>query len=166
MGKAEKYSKILNIVRWFFCVPAVIMYATTQLSFGRPLAFILSIAFGVTFYVICSRGRMVIVSEEIVKDIKETLKVFGHENSVYEVKGFTFGLVVRVYLIRAYAKAPACSKAIAKKLSEGWYHNMLWMTQIADVTQEAQIGMTQKELDDELLKDAKKREKQINKKNK
>lgn len=94
---------------------------------------------------------MHIISEDIVKDVKETLKAFGQENSVFEVKGFSFGLVIRVYLYRASIKTPACTKAIMEKLSKGWYKNLVWVAQVVDVAEESQMKSLQKELDQALI---------------
>lgn len=151
MNKAKKYSKRLDTLKWFWCIPSAIMYAATQIPFGRATAFGLALCFGAAFFIICSRGRMHIISEDIVKDVKESLKAFGQENSVFEVKGFSFGLVVRVYLYRASMKTPACTKAIMEKLSKGWYKNLVWVAQVVDVTEESQMKSLQKELDQALI---------------
>ncbi len=151
MNKAKKYSDRLDTLKWFWCFPSAIMYAATQIPFGRTAAFGLAVIFGIAFYVICSRGRMHIISEEIVRDIKESLKAFGQEDSVYEIKGFSFGLVVRVYLFRANFKTPACTKVIMERLSKGWYKNLVWVAQVVDVAEESQLKSLQKELDQALI---------------
>ena len=151
MNKAKKYSKRLDTIKWFWCIPSAIMYAVTQIPFGKMTAFGLAVIFGIAFYVICNRGRMHIISEEIVRDIKESLKAFGQENSVYEVKGFSFGLVVRVYLFRANLKTPACTKAIMDRLSKGWYKNQVWVAQVVNIEEESQLKSAQKDLDKALL---------------
>ena len=96
MNKAKKYSERLDKLKWFWCIPAAVMYAATQMPFGKATAFGLALCFGASFYLICSRGRMHIISEDIVKDIKDSLSKYGQEDSIFEVKGFSFGLVVRV----------------------------------------------------------------------
>ena len=73
------------------------------------------------------------------------------KNSVFEVRGFSFGLVVRVYLYRANIKTPACTKAIMDRLSRGWYKNLVWVAQVVDVTEEGQMKSLQKELDQALI---------------
>lgn len=151
MNKAKKYSERLEKLRWLWCIPSAVMYAATQIPFGRTIAFVLAVVFGAAFYLVCSRGRMHIISEDIVKDIKDTLKGFGHEDSVYEVKGFSFGLVVRVYLFKARVKTPVCTKAIMNRLSKGWYRNLVWVAQVVDVEEESQLRKVQKELDNVLI---------------
>ncbi|MBR6528812.1 MAG: hypothetical protein IKT62_02115 [Firmicutes bacterium] len=151
MNKAKTYSERLDKLKWFWCIPAAIMYAATQIPFGKATAFGLALCFGASFYLICSRGRMHIISEDIVKDIKDSLRKFGQEDSVFEVKGFSFGLVVRVYLYRATFKTPACTKAIMERLSKGWYKNLVWVAQVVDVAEESQFKSLQKELDQALI---------------
>lgn len=151
MNKAKKYSERLDVLKWFWCIPAAVIYAATQIPFGRATAFGLALCFGAGFFLICSRGRMHIISEDIVKDVKESLKALGQENTVFEVKGFSFGLVVRVYLYRANLKTPVCTKAIMEKLSKGWYKNLVWVAQVVDVAEESQLKRLQKELDQALL---------------
>ena len=151
MNKAKKYSERLDKLKWFWCIPAAVMYAATQIPFGKATAFGLALCFGASFYLICSRGRMHIISEDIVKDIKDSLSKYGQEDSIFEVKGFSFGLVVRVYLYRATFKTPACTKAIMEKLSKGWYKNLVWVAQVVDVAEESQFKSLQKELDQALI---------------
>ena len=151
MNKAKKYSERLDLLKWFWCIPSAIMYAATQVPFGKATAFGLALMFGAAFFLICSRGRMHIISEDIVKDVKESLKAFGQENSVFEVRGFSFGLVVRVYLYRANIKTPACTKAIMERLSKGWYKNLVWVAHVVDVAEESQLKSLQKELDQALI---------------
>ena len=151
MNKAKRYSQRLEKLRWLWCLPAAVMYAATQVPFGQTAAFVLAVVFGVAFYLICSRGRMHVISEDIVRDIRDTLKRFGHEDSVYEIKGFTFGLVVRVYLFKAKLNTPTCTKAIMDRLSRGWYKNMVWVAQIVDIEEESQLRNAQKDLDQALL---------------
>lgn len=151
MNKAKKYSERLDRIKWLWCIPALIMYTATITPFGKSTAFMISILFGAAFYAICSRGRMHIISEDIVKDVKDTLKRFGHEDSIYEVKGFGIGLVVRVYLFGAKVKTPACTKAIMNRLSMGWYKNLVWVAQVVDVEEESQVRKLQRELDEVLL---------------
>lgn len=158
LNKAEKNSRLLEKLRWLWCVPSAVMYAATQIPFGRTIAFVLALLFGAAFFIICSRGRMYIISEDIVKDMKAVLKVFGHENSVFEIKSYSFGMVVRVYLIRANLKAPLYSKAVIDKLSKGWYKNMVWMTQIVDISEESDVKRVQKELNAAMIADLEKKD--------
>lgn len=151
MNKAKKYSKVLELVRWFWCIPAAIMYVVTYVPFGTTAALVLALMFGGAFYFICSRGRMHIISEDIVNDIKKSLKGFGQENSIFEVKGFTFGLVVRVYLFRANVKTPMCTKVIMDRIARGWYKNMVWVAQVVDLSEKSQLKKLQKELDQALI---------------
>ncbi len=151
MNKARRNSERLEKLRWLWCVPAAAMYAATQIPFGKTAAFALAVVFGAAFYLICSRGRMHVISEDIVRDIRETLKRFGHEDSVYEIKGFSFGLVVRVYLFKAKFNTPTCTKAIMDRLSKGWYKNLVWVAQIVDIEEESELRKAQKDLDQALL---------------
>lgn len=151
MGKAEKNSQKLEKLRWFWFIPSAAMFAGTQIPFGRGVAFCLSAVFGIAFYLLCTRGRMFIICEEIVRDMRDALDSLGQMENVFEVKSFSVGLVVRVYLIKARRMAPICNKAILDKIDRGWYKNLVWVTQVVDIEGESEVKEAQKALNESLL---------------
>lgn len=153
MGKAERNSKKLENLRWFWFIPSALMYAATQIPFGKGVALALSAVFGIAFYFICSRGRMLVICEDIVRDVAQTLERLGQNENVFEVKSMSFGIVVRVYMVKARQGGPACTKAILDKLSKGWYKKFIWITQVVDIDGEKDIKEAQKALDQSLLDD-------------
>lgn len=151
MNKAEKNSITLGRMKWFWCVPAALMYTVTQIPFGRPVAFALCLIFGAAFYLICSRASNYIICEDIINDMREALEKLGHSDSIFEIKSFNSGLVVRVYLIRARQKADMCNMAIIKGLEKGWYKKHLWMTQIVDLADAEEVTEARSKLNLALL---------------
>lgn len=151
MEKAEKNSRNLDRLKWFWCVPAALMFAGTQLTFGKVGAFGLAITFGIAFYLICSRASQFIICEDIVKDMRDTLDRMGQRENMFEVKGFGMGLVVRVYMIQAGRRMSECNKAVLEKLDRGWYKSHIWVTQIVDIESEDDVHQAQLVLNKALL---------------
>lgn len=159
MGKAEKNSQKLEKLRWFWFIPSALMFIGTQISLGKGIALALSAVFGLSFYLICSRGRMFIICEDIVGDMKDTLDALGQSENIFEVKSFSLGLVVRVYLIKARHMAPICNKAILERIAGGWYKNLVWATQVVDIEGEKDVREAQKALNESLFADIKEKNK-------
>ena len=96
---------------------------------------------------------MRVICEEIVKDAAQALEMRGQNENIFEVKSMSFGIVVRVYLVKARQEGPACTKAVLDKLSQGWYKKFIWITQVVDIDGEKDIKEAQKALDKSLLDD-------------
>ena len=151
MTKAQKNSIKLETLRWFWFIPSGIMYLAARSAFGIVEGTLLAVIFGAAFFVICSRGRMRVISEEIVADITRALAELGQRESFFEVKKISPGFIVRVYLVRARKKAPLCNKAIIESLEHGWYSRRVTGAQIVDIDGEEDMKQVQRELNIELV---------------
>lgn len=164
MNKAEANSSKLEKIRWLWFIPSAIMYTATEVPLGKTMAVALCAAFGLAFYGICSKGRMFIIGEDIVNDMRAALDGLGQRDSVFEIKNFNLGLVVRVYLIKAREMTPICNKVIMEKLNKGWYNDQVWITQVVDLEETKEVNTAQKILNEALVNDI--REKSERKKRK
>ena len=151
MTKAQKNSIKLETLRWFWFIPSGIIYLAARSAFGIVEGTLLAVIFGAAFFVICSRGRMRVISEEIVADITRALAELGQRESFFEVKKISPGFIVRVYLVRARKKAPLCNKAIIESLEHGWYSRHVTGAQIVDIDGEEDMKQVQRELNIELV---------------
>lgn len=151
MNRAEKNSKKINRLRWLCFVPASVMYIAAEAAFGTLMGITLGAVFGIAFFMVCHRGSMMIVCEDIVEDMKTTLDKIGQAETIFEVKCLSTGFVVRVYLIKAKNRAQICRRAIIEKLEQGWYKNKIWVTQVIAVENEEDIKKAQKALNVVLL---------------
>lgn len=156
-NKAEKNSSKLETIRWLCFVPALIMYFAVREAFGTAAAMIAAAVFGMGFFAICSRGRMRVICEEIVSDISETLEKMGHDEIFFEVKKFSPGFVIRVYLIRARNSAPMYKKAILDRLNRGWYKRHVLAAQVVDIEGVEDVKEAQRMLNSALLEDLKRK---------
>lgn len=150
-NKQAKQVKTLSMLRWAAVIPGLIMYNVALKAFGYNWALTLSFLAVMGFCYICSKERRMILFESIVDDIKKELKRIGHDAAVYELKNLKSGIIVRVYLIRAGAKAYLCNRAIVDTLSKGWYSKNVAITQIVDLDSERDIGEAKEALDEDLL---------------
>ena len=150
-NKQQKQVKTLSLMRWAAIIPGLIMYSATLDKFGYNWALTLSFLAVMGFCYICSKERRMILCESIVADIKKELQNLGHEKAVYELKNLKSGIIVRVYLIGAGAKAYLCNRAVIETLSRGWYSGHISITQIVDLASEADIREAKETLDEDLL---------------
>ncbi len=157
MSKAEKNSSKLEILRWMCFLPALIMFTAARGAFGTAAAAVLAGAFGIGFFVICSRGRMRVICEEIVSDISQTLDKMGHDEIFFEVKKFSPGFVIRVYLVRARNRAPLYKKAILDRLDRGWYKRHVLAAQVVDIEGAEDVKKVQRILNTALIEDLKRK---------
>lgn len=156
-NKKEKQVKNLGLLKWMAPIPAVIMYMVAVDSFGYNIALPLSFLAFAGFYYICSKERRLVLCESIVDDIKSELARLGHDKVVYELRNLKSGIIVRVYLIGAGAKAYLCNRAIVDTLSRGWYSRHISITQIVDLPSERDIKDAKETLDEDLLDEMRER---------
>lgn len=153
MGKAEKDSLRLGKLRWLWFVPALIMFFVSRMAFGTTAAAILAAAFGIGYFKICTGAKKKVICDEIISDMKESLGKAGFENTVFEIKSMSIGLVVRVYLIRARSRAEIYSRIISERIESGWYKKHIWVTQVVDVEKSESIEEARRVLNEVLLED-------------
>ncbi len=106
MSKAEKNSSKLEILKMDVFPAGADHVHRSQRSLWNSGSSSFGRCFWHGFFVICSRGRMRVICEEIVSDISQTLDKMGHDEIFFEVKKFSPGFVIRVYLVRARNRAP------------------------------------------------------------
>ena len=155
MEKAEQRTKTLEAVRWLAPLPALVIYIATNGVFADWISIILVLGFFLFFSGICNAEKKRIVWENIVKDIRNALNEVGQKEAIFEVKTIKIGMVVRVYLVKAKQRSAACSKAIVKSVSEGWYRRYICATQIIDLHKKEDLKDAKLILDDDLLNDMK-----------
>jgi hypothetical protein len=152
MRKAERNCRILEGLKWFFFVPVLIMFFCTRMSVGNLVALFLGAIFGIAYFILCNRSKMLVICDDIVRDLRAALKSVGQENNIFEVKNFTLGFVVRVYLIRAKYLTPSCNKVIIEKIANSWYKKYIMVTQVTDIERESDLKIAQKAFNEALLK--------------
>ena len=163
MSKAEKYSSRLTIIRWLCFAPALVIFAALRGPFGTLLSAAAGLCFGAAFFAICSRGSRRIICEEIVADLTEAISKLGHREILFEVRKFTPGLVVRIYLVRARQLTPACVKLIRARIKNCWYRRYVIATQVTDVNGLEDVEKARRRLNRELLEDLTQKLKKENK---
>lgn len=156
-NKQEKQVKTLSLLRWAAIVPGLIMYNVALNAFGYNWALTLSFLAVMGFCYICSKERRMILFESIVDDIKAELKRVGHDAAIYELKNLKSGIIVRVYLVGAGAKAYLCNRAIVDTLSRGWYSRQVAITQIVDLASETDLREAKEALDEDLIEEMRNR---------
>ena len=100
---------------------------------------------------------MRVICEEIFSDISETLEKVGHDEIFFEVKKFSPGFVIRVYLIRARNSAPMYKKAILDRLNRGWYKRHVLAAQVVDIEGVEDVKEAQRMLNSALIEDLKRK---------
>lgn len=153
MGKAEKDSLRLGRLSWFWFVPAFIMFFAGRMAFGTAVAVILAAVFGIGYFKICTGAKKKVICDEIISDMQKSLGKEGFENTVFEIKSMSIGLVVRVYFIRARSRAEIYSRIISERIESGWYKKHIWVTQVVDVEKTEAIEDARRVLNDVLLQD-------------
>lgn len=156
-NKQARQVKNLGMLRWMAPIPATIMYLVTVDSFGYNWALTLAFLAFIGFYYICNKERQLVLCESIVGDIKSELARLGHEKAIYELKNLKSGVIVRVYLIGAGAKAYLCNRAIVDTLSKGWYSGHISITQIVDLSNESDLREAKETLDEDLIDEMRER---------
>ena len=156
MESVRKKADLLGRIKWLGLLLGLLMYYATAYAFGDIVSTILACIAATVFYVMCENERKSIVSRHVSDHLSEALTKIGQTESVFEVKAANMGMIIRVYLIRAGERAPACTKAVLDAIAESWYRSRVWVTQIVDLDRQEEIPEAQRALNEELLNDLKK----------
>ena len=112
MESVRKKADLLGRIKWLGLLLGLLMYYATAYAFGDIVSTILACIAATVFYVMCENERKSIVSRHVSDHLSEALTKIGQTESVFEVKTANMGMIIRVYLIRAGERAPACTKAV------------------------------------------------------
>jgi len=156
MGSVQKKIDILGRLKWLSIFLGVVMFAATEQLVGVWIATVLSMIANLAFFFICENGANAIICEHVAEDIKAAVSAIGNQKCMVETRKFSIGLVARVYLIGAGAKAPVYSGIVMDHIRSSWYKKKVWITQFIDMDNESEFDEAKEMLDDELYSDIEK----------
>lgn len=156
MEQIKKRISLLKRVKWICLLLGFVMFISTNAAFGFGWAMSLSTAAAVGFYLICDGEVRRTICQYVADDLKDAVASAGHKKCVVEIKSLRGGLITRVYLIGAGARAGICGKAVINRIKRSWYKNSVWVTQLVDLEDESELETAQEMLNEELLSDFKK----------
>ena len=156
MEQTQKKIFLLKRVRWICLLLGIIMFIGTRDAFGFGWAAALSTVSAAAFYLICGGEVKRTICQYVADDLKDAVASVGHKKCVVEIKSLRGGLITRVYLIGAGTRAGLCGRAVVSRIKRSWYKNSVWVTQMIDLENEAELQTAQKMLNEELLEDLKK----------
>ena len=155
MESVRKKADLLGRIKWLGLLLGLLMYYATAYAFGDIISTVLACIAATVFYVMCENERKSIVSRHVSDQLSQTLNRIGQTENVFEIKTANMGMIIRVYLIRAGERAPACTKAVLDAIAKSWYCSRVWVTQIVDLDRREEIPQAQQALNEELLDDLK-----------
>lgn len=135
----------------------LIMYFATMKSLGQTGAMILGCAAAVIFWLILSKGRERLLYDAVAEKIHDAIKEVGRIDSQIEMKRFSIGLVVRIFLIDPGALLPNYTQTIHDTLAKWDLRNKSMIVQISGVRTSEDIDKSRVLLDKELLEEIKRR---------
>ena len=156
MEQTKKKISFLKRIKWMCLLFGFIMYISTESVFGLGWATALTVASMAGFYLICDGEARRTICQYVADDIKDAVASAGHKKCIVEIKSLRGGLITRVYLIGAGARAGICSKAVISRIKRSWYKSSVWVTQLIDLDDESQLETAQEMFNEELLSDLKK----------
>ena len=156
MEKVKKKIDILEKARWLGVLFGVIMFGATEPLVGVWIATALSMAANLGFFFICEKEKNATICEHVAEDLKAAISAVGNQKCLVETKKLQLGLLTRVYLINAGAKAPVYSQLVIDRIHSSWYKKQVWITQCGDLSSEGEFKDAQEMLDDELYEDIQK----------
>ena len=133
----------------------VVMYMFVEPRMGIAWASVLCFAAGLGFILICENSRKIIMCEHVANDLGNVLKARGFSRHSFEIKNLKAGLIIRIYLISADERVALCNRIIMERITQSWYKDMVWITQLVDLNNEDEIKEARETLDDELIEEIK-----------
>jgi len=164
MEQVKKNLTLLGRLKWLGPVLAVVMYLFVEPRLGYMWALALGSIAGSAYILICDNARKTIMCEHVALDLGAVLKARGFSRHSFEIKSLKTGLIIRIYLISAGEKAVACNTIIMERITNSWYKDMVWITQLVDLDSEEDINEARDNLDDELIEQLKRMKEESRKK--
>lgn len=164
MEQVKKNLDLLNKLKWLGPGFAIFMYFFTEPRLGDMWSIALGSLAGSAFILICENARKSIMCEHVALDLGNLLKSKGFGRHSCEIKSLKTGLIIRIYLIRAGEKAINCNHAVMERITDSWYKDMVWITQLVDLDAEDEIEEARENLDNELIEHLKKMREESRKK--
>lgn len=155
MEQVKKNLAILGKVKYLGLLLGAGMYFYVEPRMGSVWASVLCCLAGCGFIVICENARKTIMCEHVVQDLGGALKARGFSRHSFEIKSLKAGLIIRIYMIRAEEKISLCNSIIMERITQSWYKDMVWITQLVDLNSEDEIREARDTLDDELIEQIK-----------
>ena len=155
MEQVKRNLAILSKVKYLGLIFGVVMYMFVEPRMGSVWASVLCFLAGLSFILICENSRKIIMCEHVANDLGSALKARGFSRHSFEIKNLKAGLIIRIYLIRAEERVALCNSIIMEKITQSWYKDMVWITQLVDLNNEDEIKEARETLDDELIEEIK-----------
>lgn len=159
----ENFIISMRILRWLGLPLGCIMYLLTVDSFGEAAAIILGVLAGVAFGLLIDSERSRLISEILVKDIKDAIAESFNVEHYVEIKRIRHVLIARIYLVNAKDKVVMIHASINRKLEDSRFRRYLWIMQMAEIPEKSAIKASEEMLDEQLLRELMKRRKKKNK---
>ncbi len=156
METVKKNLTFLNRLKWLGILLGSFMCIFTEPRLGSIFSVALGTIAGVAFIAICERSKKNIMCDHVADDLQNALENKGFKDFVFEIRSMKPGLIIRIYMIKVGEAALTCNRIIIQRISESWYKEMVWITQLVDVNSEAEIKESRGVLDDELIEELKK----------
>lgn len=152
----KRNQMFLNILRFMAFPLGWIMYFATINGFGELIASVLCGVAAMAFWLIVSKGKDRLLYDALAAKVHEAIKEIGPLDSQIEMKTFTGGLIVRIFLLRPGERIKVYTQAIYRKLSNWDIAKKSWIVQISNVESYGDIERTRTILDEELMEEIKK----------
>ena len=156
MEQVKKNLTILNKLKYLGLLLGAGMYLYVEPRMGSLWASALCLLAGMGFTFICENSARTIMCEHVAKDLGAALRERGFSRHSFEIKSLKTGLIIRIYMIRAEEKVAQCNSIIMERISQSWYKESVWITQLVDLDSEDDIRDARESLDDELVEQLKK----------
>lgn len=164
MEQVKKNMTLLNRIKWLGLLLGAGMYFFVEPNLGVMWASALGAIAASAFVLICENASKTIMCEHVAFDLGAVLKARGFSRHSFEIKSLKTGLIIRIYLIRAGEKAVLCNSIIMERITQSWYKDMVWITQLVDLESEEDISEARDNLDDELIEELKRMREESRKK--
>lgn len=151
---------LLNIIRFGAFPLGWVMYFLTINSFGELVASILCGLAAMSFWLIISKGKERLIYEALSEKVHEAIKEVEPLDSQIEMKAFTGGMIIRIFLLKPGDKLVTYNQAIYRKLANWDIAKKSWFVQISNIESYADVDRTRAILDEELLEEIKKAKEQ------
>ena len=156
MNKLRKTLVFFARLKWLGLLLGAVMCIITLPSFGEVWSVVLGIVAGFGFMYLCENEKKNIICDHVADDLHDALEKEGFHDVAFEIKVIRRGMIIRIFTIGTSEEdTDICNGAIVRRISESWYREKVWVTQLVSVQNEDEIDEARKMLDEELFEDLK-----------
>ncbi len=150
MEDLTKQVKKLKYARLLAIPVGALMFFCTKNFVGNNLAIILGFVFGAVFFFILEKGRLRVVGEVLIDEIRKAIDEVRHRENIIEIKKTPVGMITRVYIINAQDDLSLYKVAIANKVRVKDLEKYLAVLQFSNISNTDEYPIAKKQLELEL----------------